>query len=184
MTAAGLVMLSEELKQEILHYILHPAEQPHGMREQVQVFLYDRLGISSYDHFWPVEWGRSYRWVFCFNSNGQLAPYPLNKTPYEAKRGLTMLRIAVSRRGPYVSAKSYVMTRARDADRTSRFEEEHPASPKAVELAQQVARQFGLTYIDAEDLYAWELDESVADAADVDCQDEGWDTPNAFILLF
>ena len=177
-------MLTEELKQEILHHILHPAERPHGMREQVQIFLYERLGISSYDHFLPVEWRRGYRWVFCFDSKGQLAPYPMNKTPYEAKRELTMLRIAVSRQGPYVSAESCFVTKAPVADRASRFEVERPTSPKAVDLAQQVARQFGLTCLDAEHLYAWELDESVAEAADVDYEDLGWDTPNAFILLF
>lgn len=177
-------MLTEELKAQILHYILHPVDRTPGLRTEVQGFLYERLCIDSYDHYWPVEWGRSYRWVFCFDSNGQLAPWPRYKTPYEIARGYTAFRIAVSRRGPYITAESYVTTRDRYEDRTGRFEEERPASPKAVELTQQVARQFGLTYLDAEDLCGWELDESVADAADVDCQDEGWDTPNAFILLF
>lgn len=174
-------MLTDELKQQILHYILHPVEQPHGMREQVQDFLYDRLGIISYDHYWPVEKRLSYEWVFCFDSNGQLAPYP---TRHEDTPGLTMLCIAVSRRGPYVTAISYVMIRDQYTDKSGVFEPEHHASPKAVELAQQVAQRFGLTYLDADDLYAWELDESVADAADVDFAEDGWEAPNAFILLF
>jgi hypothetical protein len=176
-------MLSEELKQQILHSITHPVDRPPGMREQVQAFLCERLGIASYDQPLPVERERGYCWRFCFDAGGKLAPYPMYKTPYEAKRGLSMFRITVSRCGPYVTAESFV-TATDDGGATSYFAEERPVSPKAVELAQQAGQRFGLTYLDAAELYAWELEDDVAYEADVDVWEDGWEVPNAFILLF
>lgn len=176
-------MLTEQLKRQALDHMVHRAEPPPDLRDRVQAFLLKDLGIAKHDDpYWPVEWGRGFHWTFWFDAKGGAVPSPHGRTPYETVRGHHAISVAVSRCGPYVTAQSYRVEPFEDGGTI--VSKERPVSPKAVNLAHRVAQRFGLTYLDAAELYAWELDESVADAADVDCQDEGWDTPNAFILLF
>ena len=182
-------MLSDDLRREILHAILRPEPCLPGLREQVQTFLYELLGIDSYDRFGlgspephdSVVWGSSYRWDFCFDARGKLVPFFRSDVPYGAVQGFTKVTTSVSGRGPYVSAESATVS---VWDRWTGFKQELPASAKAAALAQAVAKRFGLTYLDAAELYGWELDESIADAVGADVQDAGWEVPNAFILLF
>jgi len=175
-------MLTDDLRREVLHAILHPVVHPPEMREQVQAFLYDRLGIASYEQIYPVAWGSSYRWYFCFDPQGNLVPFVRSHVPYRAVRGFSLVTTLVSHRGPFVTAESAPAIPYEDGGIS--FKQELPASAKAAALAQAVAKQFGLTYLDAAELYAWELDESVADDAGVDFGEVGWAVPNAFILLF
>jgi hypothetical protein len=175
-------VLTEDLKTQILQHIVHPVRPPSELRQHVQAFLYDELSIDSYEQICPVEWGSSYRWDFCFDSQGKLVPYVRSNVPYKSVQGFSKVSTLISRRGPFVTAESYAVGPYEDGGTI--FKQEFPVSAKAAALAQQVAQRFGLTYVDAAELHAWELDESAADAAGVDFEDEGWETPNAFILLF
>ena len=175
-------MLSDDLRREILHAILRPEPCLPGLREQVQAFLYDLLGIDSYEQIYPVVWGASYRWHFCFDPQGKVAPFVRSHVPFRAAQGFSMVTALASRRGPFVTAESAPVIPYEDGGTC--FKQELPASDKAAALAQAVATRFGLTYLDAAELYAWELDESVAADAGVDFGEVGWAVPNAFILLF
>jgi hypothetical protein len=179
-------VLTEESKAQILHYILHPVDRPPGMREQVQAVLFQHFGVEAHDDpFGPVAPGRrGYHWNFCFDTQGRLVLSPPAQTPYETVRGYHVISIAVSRCGPYVTAESYAVIPSETFASGIAFAQERPVSPMAVELAQEVGRRFGLTYLDAAELYAWELEDNVADEAGVDVWDDGWAAPNAFILLF
>lgn len=174
-------MITEDLKSTILHHIAQPIRSPSQLRQHVQAFLYDELEIDSYEQIYPVD-GSSYRWDFCFDSQDKLVPYVQSNVPFASVNGFSKASILVSRRGPFVTSESFLVRPYEGGG--VMFKLALPASARAATLAQRVAQRFGLTYLDAADLYSWELDASVADAAGVDFEDEGWETPNAFILLF
>lgn len=174
-------MIAEDLKATILQHIAHPIRSPLELRQTVQAFLYDELRIDSYEQILPVD-GSSYRWDFCFDSQDRLVPYVQSNVPFGSVIGFSKASILVSRRGPFVTSERFLVRPYQDEGIVFRLE--LPCSTRAAALAQRVAQRFKLTYLDAADLYSWELDASVADAAGVDFEDEGWDTPNAFILLF
>lgn len=179
--------LTEELKRRILHDIRHPVKTPPQMRDEIQAFLYGQLGIESYDHTsCPVEWGNSYRWRFVFDAQGKLVPYPAG-AKYQDARGFSRICVLVSQTAPYVTAESHI------ADRDDlvppydglAWAKQRPLAPLAVRLAQQVAQRFGLTYVDPDELLAWELPDEVAEEpVFIDIWDEGWLHPNAWIMLF
>jgi hypothetical protein len=173
-------MLTDELKQQILHYIVHPVDHPPSMRDRVNAFLLGKLGVTTYDQYWPIEWGGSFRWRFCFDELGKLVPPVGMQTPYETVRGHKMISVVVSRGGPFVTAESYIVRRHDDGGVA--YAEERPISLKAIDLAREVAQRFGLTYLDAVELYDWKLDWDVADEAGIDL--EVSEQPNGFALLF
>ena len=176
-------MLTEQLKHQALHHMVHRAEPPPDLRDRVKAFLFQDLGVAEHDDpYWPVESGRGFHWTFWFDAKGWAVPSPHGRTPYETVRGYHAIAVAVSRCGPYVTAQSYRVEPFKDGGTI--VSKELLVSREAIELAHRVAQRFGLTYLDAAELYAWELDESVADAAGVDFEDEGWERPNAFMLLF
>jgi hypothetical protein len=172
-------MLTDELKRQILQHIIHPVDQPPGMRDRVNAFLLSKFGVASHDQLWPVEWGGAYRWLFHLDDQGKLIPPELSHTPYETARGCSAVSVVVSRRGPFVTAESYVVRRHDDGGIVDVHE--RPVSYKAIELAREVAQHFGLTYVDAVELYDWELDYDVADEAGIDLEAS---EPSGFTLLF
>lgn len=172
-------MLNYQLKQQLLERIGHPVDQPPGTRTNVEAFLLKVIGLPLLSQGTPVKCGRAYRWDFCFDDQGNSVPPDPFHTLFEHARVRTMVSISVSRCGPYVTAESYVAEK--HSDGRVDWVEERPISPRAIQLARSVAERFDLTYLDAEELYAWELDSSVADEAGIDLEAS---EPSGFTLLF
>jgi hypothetical protein len=173
------MMVDTSLKQKLLHHIRHPVDLPPRIVAGIQSFLLATVGLPSLAQGAPVEWGRAYRWKFCFDEKGNpVRPDPL-QTPFEKARARTKMSISVSRCGPYVTAESYGAEK--HSDGRVDWVEERPISPRSTQLARSVAERFDLTYLDAEELYAWELDSSVADEAGIDLEAS---EPSGFTLLF
>jgi hypothetical protein len=172
-------VLSDHLKQKLLDCIRRPTGVPPRVPTEIQSFLLKTIGLGSLDQGTPVEWGRAYRWDFCFDDQGNSVPPDPFQTLFEHARVRTKMSISVSRCGPYVTAESYGAEK--HSDGRVDWVEERPISPRSIQLARSVAERFDLTYLDAEELYAWELDSSVADEAGIDLEAS---EPSGFTLLF
>jgi hypothetical protein len=172
-------VLSDQLKEKLLGCIRHPIDLPAGARTEIEAYLLATIGLCSVDQGFPVEWGGAYQWEFRFDELGKPVPRDPPRTPAELSRARNLISIVVSRRGPYVTALSWVHGKAFDGQ--VGWVEERPISPRAIRLAQSVAERFDLTYLDAEELCSWELDRSVEDEAGIDLEAS---EPSGFTLLF
>lgn len=172
-------LLNEQLKQQLLECIKRPVAPPADLRGRVTAFLLAKQGVSAYDRIWPIEWGRAFWWHFYFDERDRLVPPAPPRTPFDAARAKSSITVVISRCGPYVTAESARAAKNDDGNLT--YTSEQPVATKADQLAREVGARFGLTYLDAAEMYAWELDRAIVDDAGIDLEAS---EPSGCILHF
>jgi hypothetical protein len=165
----------------MLHYVQHPQDIPLQTKEAIARFILSEFGVERLRPLTPVDWGGSYRWRLHFDAAGRFVPQEVAGTPFERAVSRHAIEVNVSRRGPFVTALSYTI-RPSDIGGITHVLDAQP-SECAVQLAKAVAECFGLTFVPYEDLVAFKIDESVADAAGIffECGDT---EPNGFNVMF
>jgi len=91
---------------------------------------------------------------------------------------------AISERGPLITSETFsLMTEERGGVEHQFYGADQPPRPKALDWTQQIAREFGLHYVDAKMLRDWQVSYDEVDP-EFDLEHDVLAVPNAFQVLF
>lgn len=177
-------MLTDIEKQEILHHLRGAILGDDKLKQEIDNFIINELGVGVIGRTVPITWGSSFRWMIYLDRSGRVVAEDPLETPIDQRAARIVCFLMVSRIGPYVTAQSFTIG-ACDVSGPSMggtgFFDEPDVRPQAVAWARAIAQRFGLKYLDAKELREWKIPEEVAHDAGIflDASE-----PDGFNLLF
>jgi hypothetical protein len=164
-------------------YLKEPRRENPALRARVQAFVVDRLRFVHQEAGWS-NWRESGRWSFTFDEHGRNVPEALGDEQSAATSARWIWTFAVSERGPLITSNTFsLMTEERDGVKHKFYGPDQPSRANALEWTQQIAREFGLHYVDAKMLRDWEVSYDEVDP-EFDLEHDVLAVPNAFQVLF
>jgi hypothetical protein len=95
-------------REEIGQYFDRPASTNEESFQRIARFIRDTLGIDRFtrEH---LEWGRCSGWEFALDKDGKAVEEDHKSVPFQNRRSVRLVRLVVSRKGPFVACKTFTV---------------------------------------------------------------------------